>query len=76
RAGRRLRNGAGDAPRGDCAKKSAGRALARWLGRVDGRDGGGRRATSYAMRALRLGGWSAPGGGCGMARAPPGAATA
>ncbi|EKS9799720.1 hypothetical protein LGM43_31140 [Burkholderia seminalis] len=44
RAGRRLRNGAGDAPRGDCAKKSAGRALARWLGRVDGRDGGGRRA--------------------------------
>ncbi|HGF4018545.1 TPA: hypothetical protein ACF6X2_006812, partial [Burkholderia cenocepacia] len=32
--------------------------------------------SSYAMRALRLGGWSAPGGGRGMARATPGAATA
>lgn len=76
RAGRRQRNGAGDAQPGDCAKKARGRELGAltWSGRRP------RRwrppCSSYAMRALRLGGWSAPGGGRGMARATPGAATA
>lgn len=76
RAGRRLRSGAGDAPRGDCAKKARGGRSARWLGRVGGRDGGGRRAGAAQCEHCALARWSARGGGRAKPRVTPRAATA
>lgn len=75
RAGRRPRNGAGDARRGD-SRKNAG-TPARCTGRrAGGRDGGGRRAGAAQCEHCALARWSARGGGRGMARVTPRAATA
>ncbi len=75
RAGRRPRNGAGDARPGD-SMKVAMPGLGELVGRAGGRDGGGRRARAAQCEHCALARWSARGGGRAKSGVTPRAATA